>query len=84
MSGFRRCGRKPLECEIQLRHQSLGEISAETRDISESGVFVKSRHLTLAVGDTVNAQMIIGENPSARAQLKVVRTTTEGIAFTYY
>lgn len=92
MSGFRRCGRKPLRCAVKFDHRVAGNVVAETQDVSDSGLFIRSEGLSkiLSVGDTFNAQLECnlseGEDPSVtveKTQLKVVRTTEDGIGLVF-
>ena len=85
MSGFRRYGRKPLKCSIRILHEQLGDFLAETQDVSESGVFIRSGDLRqrIAVGDVLNAELYSEEDDVANTQLKVVRMTNEGVGFCF-
>lgn len=87
MSGFRRYGRKPLKCSVKLLHTTAGEVIAETKDISEEGLFISCPEVVeqLAVGETVNAEFCTEDasRRSDRAQLKVVRRTKDGVGFSF-
>ncbi|WP_370981047.1 PilZ domain-containing protein [Agaribacterium sp. ZY112] len=80
MSGFRRFGRKPTVGAIRLEHEAIGELVAETQDVSESGLFVRGDQFRdhLNVGDKVDAT--IKEIPH---KMKVVRVTGEGAGLAY-
>ena len=85
MSGFRRYGRKPLKCAIRISHDGRDDIFAETRDISESGVFIRSADLLdrMTVGETVEAQLYSEQDDVSNTQLKVVRLTREGVGLAF-
>ena len=85
MSGFRKHGRKVVKCAVKLTHSEIGDVVAETRDISESGVFVSCKDLLnyLAVGDELEASLYTDCEIISHAVLKVVRLTDEGIGLAY-
>lgn len=82
MTTYRRHGRTAVRCEVKLKHETLGEMVAETVNLSVSGLFVKSKELVekVAIGDAVKAEL---ENevfcflPPQALTLKVVRLTGE-------
>ena len=84
MSGFRKHGRTHVRCAIRLTHTDLGDVVAETHDVSETGVFIKCRDLLhcISVGDEFEAKMYSDGGVSS-AQLTVVRMTREGIGLAY-
>lgn len=83
--GFRKHGRKIVKCAVKLSHEDLGDIVAETRDISESGVFVSCKDILkfLAVGDQVEASLYTDCEIVSHAVLHVVRMTDEGVGLSY-
>lgn len=85
MSGFRRCGRKPLRCAVEFSHSMAGDVQAETADISDTGIFVRDSHLAklLTIGDTLSAQLKYDQELPERAELKVVRMTDEGVGLVF-
>ena len=85
MSGFRRYGRKPLKREVRISHENLGDIVAETQDVSETGVFIRSPDLSgcMSVGETVDAALYEDDSLVRDTQLVVVRTTTEGVGLAF-
>lgn len=85
MSGFRKYGRIRAICKIELSSDKHGVFTAETRDISDAGVFVYQREACkcICIGDQISATW---ESPSKyviNATMKVVRTTDDGIGLTY-
>ena len=85
MSEFRKHGRKPVRCSIKLTHHDLGDIIAETRDISETGVFIAHKDLMhyITVGEQVEARFYSEENSAYDGVLKVIRLTREGIGLEF-
>lgn len=85
MSGFRRCGRKPLRCAVKFSHEMAGDFQAETYDISDSGMFVRCAELVkvLAVGDTLNAKLDSEMASAEDKLLKIVRLTDEGVGLAF-
>lgn len=85
MSGFRRYGRKPIKCAVKLSHSVLGDIEAETSDISETGVFIRSKNLeqVVRIGDTIDAKLYSDDQITSDAQLRVVRTTDDGVGLLF-
>lgn len=85
MSGFRKHGRTLTKCAVHISHNDLGEVVAETRDISETGVFVRCKELmdAICIGDTVEARLYSGRDRISHAYLKVVRLTEEGVGLVF-
>lgn len=85
MSEFRKHGRKPVRCSIRLTHQDLGDIIAETKDISETGVFIAHKDLIhyMSVGEQVEARFYSEENSAFDGVLRVIRLTQEGIGLEF-
>ncbi len=85
MSGFRRNGRKPIKCAVKISHQDLGDFFVETRDVSATGIFVHSSDLpgSIAIGDTLKAQLYSEERKASNTQLVVVRTTSDGVGLAF-
>lgn len=85
MSGFRRCGRKPLRYAVKFSHKLAGDVQAETHDVSDTGMFVRDSQLVkvLNVGETLNAELKCDQNSTEDAQLKVVRMTDDGVGLAF-
>lgn len=85
MSGFRKHGRTLTKCSVRLSHGDLGEIVAETRDISETGVFVACKELlnAMCVGDTVEAELHSERRDISHAYLRVIRLTEDGVGLAF-
>lgn len=84
MSGFRRSGRKPIKCPVKLSHENAGEFTAETTNISDSGIFVASNDFLqyVSVGDKVSGELSCETatdcQPASNTEMKVVRLTYDG------
>jgi len=63
----------------------LGDIIAETRDISDAGVFISHRDLVhyISVGEKIKAKFYSEENKAFDGFLKVIRLTTDGVGLEY-
>ena len=87
MSGFRKHGRRLAKCVVRLAHSEFGELVAETRDISETGVFVNSRDLVsiVTVGDRFNAKLynLAEKKGVSETRMMVVRLTDEGVGLAF-
>ena len=85
MSEFRKYGRKAVRCSIKLTHIELGDIFAETKDISETGVFIAHRDLVhyISIGEEVEARFYSEENSIYDGFLRVIRLTQEGVGLEY-
>ncbi len=54
MDNQRQYPRTPLKCRIRISHPLFGELMAQTRDLSDTGVYVKHPDLTqLPTGSVV-------------------------------
>ncbi len=79
---FRKKGRTPISCHVQFNHGRMGHISAVTRDVSATGMFIclESEQLLreLAVGDFVEAVVDSTHNPSEILHMQIARLTEDG------
>lgn len=87
MTTYRKHGRTLLNGAVTLEHEKLGEVTAEIRDVSETGIFVNCRDWVnkISVGDAFLAKLdacqeVVRNIPK---ELTVVRLTEEGVAFSY-
>lgn len=84
MSDQRRHIRTPLSCLIKIMHESIGELTVKTRDISDGGVFVilDPEHVP-AVGTVVTGQVqgLGGAAPVLRMEVVRVEPTGIGLRF---
>ena len=71
-----------VRARVCLSHSTFGEINTYTRDISDSGEFVElTDKLRLPVGAHVKMRMLDSALPEIIFNIKVERTTDEGIGF---
>ncbi len=85
MPGYRKHGRTLVKCAVKLTHDGFGAIQAETRDISETGVFVWCKNLphSITIGDHLGAEMHTSCDDVTLTKLIVVRLTEEGVGLSY-
>ncbi len=87
MTKYRLHGRTLIKCAVKLEHEKLGEVTAEVRDVSESGIYVTCRDWVnkISVGDAFQAQLDACQEVARYIpqELTVVRLTEEGVAFSY-
>ncbi|MFH6599782.1 PilZ domain-containing protein [Ectopseudomonas khazarica] len=79
MSNQRQQVRTPMKCRIKISHPSFGELLAQTRDLSDSGVYVKHPDMAgLAVGTHVTGQVQDLPFPAPILEMEVMRVDAEG------
>jgi len=85
MSGFRKHGRTLVKCAVRLSHREIGDVVTETRDISETGVFVSCRELVhfISIGDEFDATLYSECDDVSETSLKVVRLTEDGVGLAF-
>lgn len=84
MSDQRRHVRTPLSCRIKIAHESIGEMTVKTRDISDGGVFViLEPDQVPAIGTIVTGQVqdLIGDAPVLT--MEVVRVEPSGVGLRF-
>ena len=73
-----------VSARVRLTHGSFGEVRGKTRDISDSGVFVVMTSVPkLPVGSHVKMNMLDSKQPNIAFNMKVVRTTGEGLGLMF-
>lgn len=84
MSDQRRHVRTPLSCRIKIMHESVGELTVKTRDISDGGVFVvlEPEHVP-PIGTVVTGQVqgLVGDAPVLTMEVVRVEPTGVGLRF---
>ncbi|MGH8352759.1 MAG: PilZ domain-containing protein [Pseudomonas sp.] len=79
MPNQRRYPRTPMKCRIKISHPSFGELIAQTRDLSDGGVYVKHPDLTaFPVGTLVGGQVQDLPIAAPVLQMEVMRVDAEG------
>jgi len=76
--------RAAMKCRIRISHESFGDILAQTRDLSDSGVYVKHPDLvSLQPGTIVRGQVQDLPIPAPELQMEVVRVDAEGVGLRF-
>lgn len=85
-SNQRQFPRTPMKCRIRISHDSLGNVFAQTRDLSDGGVYIYIKHAELATlkpGMVVSGQVQDLPIPAPELELEVVRVDTDGAGFRF-
>ena len=78
--------RTPMKCRIRISHDSLGSVFAQTRDLSDGGVYIYIQHAELAAlqpGMIVTGQVQDLPIPAPELELEVVRVDVDGAGFRF-
>lgn len=76
--------RRLVNARVKLVHGTIGEVKAKTKDISDSGVFVAVKPVPkLPTGSHVKMHMLDSKQPGIAFNMKVVRTTNEGVGLMF-
>ncbi|MGE8497002.1 MAG: PilZ domain-containing protein [Pseudomonas sp.] len=83
-SNQRQYPRTPMKCRIKICHPSFGEVVAQTRDLSDGGVYVKHPDLAaLPQGTQVTGQVQDLPFEAPVLQMEVMRADAEGAGFRF-
>ncbi|MDH4583944.1 PilZ domain-containing protein [Pseudomonas sp. BN415] len=84
MANQRQFPRTPMKCRIKISHPSFGDLIAQTRDLSDGGVYVRHPDLTaLSVGSIVCGQVQDLPIEAPILQMEVMRVDAEGAGFRF-
>ena len=84
MANQRHQVRTPMRCSIKICHPSFGELMAQTRDLSDTGVYVVHPQLTsLPLGSEVTGQVQGLPFPGPVLAMEVVRVDVEGVGLRF-
>ena len=73
-----------VEARVNISHSHFGTLYAITRDISNTGMFVLLNDMPhLPKGAHVRVQMPESANPDIIFNMRVVRTTSEGVGLVF-
>ena len=78
--------RKPLILNVALYYDRIGLLPCQTRDISTEGMFIQTRHVTLAEGIAVDAVLTgLGRTPAHHLHLpaRIVRVHRDGVGLRF-
>lgn len=79
MKNLRQYPRTTMKCRIRICHADIGEVVAQTRDLSDGGVYVKHPQLTaLRCGTIVTGQVQDLPIPAPLLEMEVMRVDAEG------
>lgn len=83
-SNQRQHPRTPMKCRIKISHESFGDLFAQTRDLSDGGVYVRHPDLVaLPVGTILTGQVqdLPFEAPILR--MEIMRVDAEGVGLRF-
>ena len=84
MANKRQQLRQIVSAQVKLSHSVIGEISAITGDISNTGVFIMLEDkLTLPKGAHIKLQFLSSVFPNVSFNTRVVRMTDEGVGLVF-
>ncbi|SFI11060.1 PilZ domain-containing protein [Pseudomonas guineae] len=84
MSSQRQHPRTSMKCRIKICHASFGEVVAQTRDLSDGGVYVKHPDLViLPQGTIVTGQVQDLPIEAPVLQMEVMRVDAEGVGLRF-
>jgi hypothetical protein len=73
-----------MQCRIRIRHESIGEVLAQTRDLSDAGVYVRHPDLlALPRGAIVHGQVQGLPIPAPELRMEVMRVDAEGVGLRF-
>ena len=76
--------RTPMKCRIRISHPLVGELVAQTRDLSDGGVYVRhERLLMLQPGDRVTGQVQDLPMEAPILDMEVMRVDSEGVGLRF-
>ena len=76
--------RTRLSCRIRICHPSVGELVAQTRDLSDGGVYVRHEQLlVLQPGDRVTGQVQDLPIEAPILEMEVMRVDSEGVGLRF-
>ncbi|WP_263143660.1 PilZ domain-containing protein [Pseudomonas sp. RIT-PI-AD] len=71
--------RIPMKCRIKIVHPSFGELIAQTRDLSDGGVYIRDASLAaLPLGTRVTGQVQDLPMDAPVLQLEIMRVDADG------
>jgi hypothetical protein len=73
-----------MKCRIKICHPSFGEVVAQTRDLSDGGVYVKHPELSaLPLGTLVTGQVQDLPIEAPVLQMEVMRADADGVGLRF-
>ena len=84
MSNNRRDLRTPIKCQVKITHDSIGDILVNTRDISDSGVFLLTENIEMPPVGTIVQGQVQGMGMTAPIlKMEIVRIDPAGIGLRF-
>ncbi|WP_339513436.1 PilZ domain-containing protein [Pseudomonas sp. RL_15y_Pfl2_60] len=84
MSNNRQHPRTAMKCMIKISHPDFADVIAQTRDLSDGGVYVKHEALcSLKLGDVVTGQVQGMPIEAPVLQMVVTRVDAEGVGLRF-
>lgn len=76
--------RKPVSATVKISHSTFGDVTATTRDISDTGLFAElPERLRLPIGAHIKLQFLDSARPEIAFNMKVIRENNKGIGLTF-
>lgn len=76
--------RTPMKCRIKICHPSFGELVAQTRDLSDGGVYVRHDGLAaLELGERLTGQVQDMPFEAPVLEMEVMRVDAEGVGLRF-
>ncbi|WP_301151448.1 PilZ domain-containing protein [Metapseudomonas otitidis] len=83
-SNQRQHPRTPMKCRIKISHESFGDLFAQTRDLSDGGVYVRHPGLVaLPVGTILTGQVQDLPFEAPILQMEIMRVDAEGVGLRF-
>lgn len=83
-SNQRQHPRTPMKCRIKISHESFGDLFAQTRDLSDGGVYVRHPDLVaLRVGTILTGQVQDLPFEAPILQMEIMRVDAEGVGLRF-
>lgn len=83
-SNQRQHPRTPMKCRIKISHESFGDLFAQTRDLSDGGVYVRHPDLVaLPVGTILTGQVQDLPFDAPILQMEIMRVDAEGVGLRF-
>ena len=84
MTNQRRHQRTLLKCRVKVTHADIGEIEVDSRDISDSGIFLITKDRELPPIGTILEGQVQGMMEDAPIlEMEIVRVETDGIGLRF-
>lgn len=73
-----------MKCRIKISHESFGDLFAQTRDLSDGGVYVRHPDLVaLPVGTILTGQVQDLPFEAPILQMEIMRVDAEGVGLRF-